>query len=1005
MLADFDDRGRLFIAASSGKNIGGKAMSEKPECKILMLEDQNGDGRFDKSTVYAEHVGIPMGLLCWQGNVYTASPPDVLRLRDVDDDGKADEREVLASGWHVRGTASLHGPFLGPEGKLYLTDGRHGFDIKTKDGRSFKGLASRIWRMNPDGTELESVAGGGFDNPVEIIFTPGGEIIGTMTYFTNPKNGQRDSLMHFLEGGVYSKWHPSVVEFKRTGDLLGPLTRFARVAPAGLHRHSGLGFGLEYRGNLFSAQFNPHRIQRHVLKRSGATFTSADSDFLVSSDPDFRPTDVLEAPDGSLIVIDTGGWYIDQCPLSRISRPEYKGGVYRVRKRGVHPIKDPLGEKLDYGDLSPMKLAALLNDTRPKVRQRATELLVSSGKQLVPELSGLIDGPKTNVETKCRALWVLHRQKSVAARKVIRGALKHPAPEVQIAAARSTGLAKDKMALGAVLTGLLSKDAAVCREMATALGFMGDSSATEMLADAAAVSTDPHHDHAIVYSLIQLNEPATLKQKLKAKHSRVRRAALIALDQLDESPLEQSDVERLLTSTDSELTRAALWVMTHHPDWADSVVSYLDDQVMTSPQWSEAQKTTVRVALTVFADNQKVQQAMTAWLGGASFRLTANQAARRVFLFSVMAQAENKKFPKEWESVLVKALANPQFDESSKLAAIRVIQSRGLSGVDTALHGLVNDAKTSPALRLAALGAVASRVRTVSKEVERFLRDQHAPTQLATRRSAAARVAGQLAWNDVQRLRIAKGWLTEADGLTWPLLLSAFKNSEAEAVGLELVKAMTTAPEGVLNEVLVTRILEEYSAGVKEGAKSLLSRLAKAKKGELKRLEALTPLLDGGDVGRGRAVFFGQKAVCGTCHTIGAKGGNLGPDLTSIGAIRTGRDILEAIVFPNSTQVPGHETFVVKAKETYVGIVAHETSQALTLRSAPGVEVRLERNQIQSINLSPVSLMPAGLDRNISKAELRDLLAFLRSQNGERWLQPASLGNKDLRVRDSGKRN
>ena len=216
---------------------------------------------------------------------------------------------------------------------------------------------------------------------------------------------------------------------------------------------------------------------------------------------------------------------------------------------------------------------------------------------------------------------------------------------------------------------------------------------------------------------------------------------------------------------------------------------------------------------------------------------------------------------------------------------------------------------------------------------------------------------------------------------------------------------MAGAPEGVLNEVLVTRILEEYSAGVKEGAKSLLSRLAKAKKGELKRLEALAPLLDGGDVGRGRAVFFGQKAVCGTCHTIGAKGGNLGPDLTSIGAIRSGRDILEAIVFPNATQVPGHEAFVVKAKETYVGIVSYETSRALTLRSAPGVEVRLERNLIQSINLSPVSLMPAGLDRNISKAEFRDLLAFLQSQNGERWLQPASLGNKDLRVRDSGIRN
>ncbi len=1005
MLADFDDRGRLFIAASSGKNIGGKAMSEKPECKILMLEDRNGDGRFDKSTVYAEHVGIPMGLLCWQGNVYTASPPDVLRLRDADDDGKADEREVLASGWHVRGTASLHGPFLGPEGKLYLTDGRHGFDIKTKDGRSFKGLASRIWRMNPDGTELESVAGGGFDNPVEIIFTPGGEIIGTMTYFTNPKNGQRDSLMHFLEGGVYSKWHSSVTEFKRTGDLLGPLTRFARVAPAGLHRHSGLSFGGEFQGNLFSAQFNPHRIQRHVLKRSGATFTSADSDFLVSSDPDFRPTDVLEAPDGSLIVIDTGGWYIDQCPLSRISRPEHKGGVYRVRKRGAQPIKDSLGKALKLDRFSPEELAALLSDNRPQLREKATERLVRLGKDSVSGLSALIADPKIAVEAKCRAVWVLHRQRSEPARKVIRGALKHPTPEVQIAAARSTGLAKDKTALGFVLTGLLSKDTAVSREMATALGFMGDAAATGFLTDAATASSDPHHDHAIIYSLILLNEPSVLKRKLKAKHSRAQRAALIALDQLDENPLAQSDVAPLLNATDPELSRAALWVMTHHPDWAASVVSYLNDQVMASSQWSDAQKETVREALTVFANNQKVQKAMTAWLGGSSSRPTENLEVRRPFLFSVMAQVEVKKFPKEWESVLTKALANPKFTESTKLAAIRVIQSRGLSGVDTALQGLANDAKESAALRLAALSAGASRVKTVSRESERFLHAQHAPTQPATRRSAAARVTGQLVWNDDQRVGIAKKWLGEADGLTWPLLLPAFANSSDEAVGLALVKAMAEAPEGVLNEAPVIKILEGYSTRVKENAKSLLARLAKAKKEELQRLEALAPLLKGGDVGRGRAVFFGQKAVCGACHTIGAKGGNLGPDLTSVGAIRSGRDILEAIVFPNATQVPGHEAFVVKAKETYVGIVAHETSRALTLRSAPGVEVRLERNLIQSINLSPVSLMPAGLDRNVSEAEFRDLLAFLQSQNGERWLQPASLGNKDLRVRESGIRN
>ncbi|HJO53135.1 MAG TPA: HEAT repeat domain-containing protein, partial [Verrucomicrobiota bacterium] len=436
--------------------------------------------------------------------------------------------------------------------------------------------------------------------------------------------------------------------------------------------------------------------------------------------------------------------------------------------------------------------------------------------------------------------------------------MKHPIPEVQIAAARSTGLAKDKTALGSVLTGLLSKDAAVSREMATALGFMEDEAATGFLADAATASSDPHHDHAIIYSLIQLNEPMVLKRKLKSKHLRVQRAALIALDQLDESPLAQSDVAPLLKATDSELSRAALWVMTHHPDWAASVVSYLNDQVMASSPWSETQKETVREALTAFSKSQKVQKAMTTWLGGSSSRSTEKLKARRPFLFRVMAQVELEEFPKEWESVLAKALASPKFTESTKLAAIGVIQLRGLRGVDTALQGIANDAKASPALRLAALSAVVSRIKSVPIGVESFLHAQHSPTQLATRRSAAARVTGQLVWTDAQREGIAKKWMSEADGLTWPLLLPAFANSSDEAVGLALVKAMALAPEGVLNEGSAAKILEGYSPRVQENAKPLLARLAKAKKDERQRLEALAPLLNGGDVGRGRAVFFGQ---------------------------------------------------------------------------------------------------------------------------------------------------
>ena len=206
-------------------------------------------------------------------------------------------REVVVTGWKMSANAaSLHGPIFGPDGWLYLTDGRHGFDIKTKDGRQYKGLGSRIWRVRPDGTGLEWLAGGGFDNPVEVVFTPAGETIGTMTYFKDPENGERDALLHFVEGGVYPKSYVGdgrVQAYRRT-DAGDDEVRSHRSS--GLDCDTAAAASVPIRGNLFSAQFNPHRVQRHVVHREGATFRTEDSDFLTSSDPDFHPPTCSKMP-------------------------------------------------------------------------------------------------------------------------------------------------------------------------------------------------------------------------------------------------------------------------------------------------------------------------------------------------------------------------------------------------------------------------------------------------------------------------------------------------------------------------------------------------------------------------------------------------------------------------------------------------------------------------------------------------------------------------------------
>src|SRR4029077_12399161 len=159
------------------------------------------------------------------------------------------------------------------------------------------------------------------------------------------------------------------------GEVLSAMIDLGWVAPAGLMRYRGEAFGAAYQDNLFSAQFNRHRVQRHVLERVGATFRGRTEDFLVSSDPDFHPTDVLEDADGSLLVIDTGGWFLRGCPTSQIAKPEIKGAIYRIRRKDALKPKDPWGLALPWDQLTPRQLVARLDDPRWVVRDRAVHTL------------------------------------------------------------------------------------------------------------------------------------------------------------------------------------------------------------------------------------------------------------------------------------------------------------------------------------------------------------------------------------------------------------------------------------------------------------------------------------------------------------------------------------------------------------------------------------------------------------------------------------------------------
>ena len=129
MFAGFDDRGRLFVAEGTGTNLPGTELAKLKLGRIVMLEDTDGDGRFDKSTVFADELVFPTGVL-WPtgGSVFAASHPSLWRLEDTD--GRRRRRPPARSspGFNFNGNGcDIHGPFPGPDGLLYWTDGRHGY--------------------------------------------------------------------------------------------------------------------------------------------------------------------------------------------------------------------------------------------------------------------------------------------------------------------------------------------------------------------------------------------------------------------------------------------------------------------------------------------------------------------------------------------------------------------------------------------------------------------------------------------------------------------------------------------------------------------------------------------------------------------------------------------------------------------------------------------------------------------------------------------------------------
>jgi putative membrane-bound dehydrogenase-like protein len=1033
-----DEEGRLYVTDSSGSNDKvEKQLAEKPH-RVMRLEAVDAQGRFTKSSVFAEHMMFPEGCLWFDGSLYVSAPPSIWKLTDTNDDGIADTRSEWHQGKTLTGCANdLHGPYLGLDGWIYWCKGAFARQTYERPGRKpIDTRASHIFRAPPDHSDLEPVLTAGMDNPVGVVFTLEGERFMCGTFLMHPQAGLRDGVVHAVYGGVFGKPNDVLDNQKKTGELMPIMTQLGAAAPCSVIRYESESFGADYQNNLFVCSFNMHKVTRHVLVPEGATFKTIDSDFLISDSTDFHPTDVIEDADGSLIVIDTGGWYKLCCPTSQLSKPDVLGAVYRVRRIGAPAVQDPRGLELSWGDLNPVQLANLLKDGRPAVRKRALQLLARIGAEAVPALAHALKSTPS-AQARAYTVWALTRIQGGAARAAVRMALEDPAEFVKHAAIQSAALWRDASAAPQLLTILRSPLPPLQRAAAEALGRIGaelqrnpagaTAEATQQpatrpetsdahpkrvrpddvaaggeggrsetvlippsdyvprtlapaLLEAATRPADRFLEHSIIFALIEIDQPSATGLALKSGNVHETKVALIALDQMDGGGLHAQRVTPLLSNESAELRATALWISGHHPEWGGELASYFSER-LSATAFSVDEAQDLKHQLGEFTSSKAIQ-------GIIGTKLTDSHASRAVrqVLLETIAGAAPKEPPTGWIQGVIAGLAddNPELLRAAVGAARTLEQSKSkMPELSAALLGLAHRESLAPELRLESLAA-GSEGGALDSELLALACSGLDSTKPVQVRGTAASVLAKSKLTKAQLLVLADS-LRTAGPLEAATLLQAFEHSSDEEVGSKLVSCLKNSKGlGGLRAEAVKKVLDHFPASVQQEGKELLASLEPDDAKDKARLEDLLAHLGKGDVRRGQAIFNSAKAACSSCHSMGYLGGHVGPDLTSIGQVRTERDLLESIVFPSASFVRSFEPYIIKTKsdEEYSGVLKKDAPDEVILATGPTTEARIARSDIVDIRPGTVSVMPAGLDQQLTRQELADLVAFLK---GTKW--------------------
>ena len=929
---NWDAQGRLWVASST--IYPHLKTGEEANDKIYILEDTDRDGKADKSTIFAEGLLMPTGILPGDGGVYVANSTEIIHLSDTDGDGKADKRSVVLSGFGTGDTHHLIHTFRrGPTSRLYFNQSIYIYShVETPTGvKRLEG--GGVWQLNPETLDLNIYAKG-LINPWGLQFNRWGQ-----SFLTD---GAGSEGINYAFPGATFVTSPGAERIVRG---LNP----GQAKHSGLEILSGRHLPDSLWGSLIAGDFRANRVNRFELKEQGSGYSSRQvEDLLWSDNITFRPVDMAMGPDGAIYVAD---WYNEiiqhgEKDFHDPRRDKEHGRIWRITAKDR-----PIIEYLDLSKATAYELLEALKLPEDWRRSHAKQLLKEKGvNEVLPELKkwiGELDKKHADYEHNLlEALWV-YQSLEVVNEQLLLNLVNAKNHNARAAGIRALQFWYDDVTNVPELLSRTSVDEhpQVRLESVIALRKVGTAEAARTALSVLEYPMDEFLDYALWQTIREL-EPS-LMERLKA------------------DPRFLDSTEKTVFALKSMKDSSAIGHLVELYRNNEVPERYQKDVLNSISKWGN--KGHIDILFDMAHHDYGAQEK------GVVAKLDALVEATR---------QRSMKPSRDLNRIRVFLKSD---DEEIMLNAIRLVGYWGMGAMRGELVQLIRgqelNIKKTAMDALAKLNepqAVGLLVELATKKENSFDLRVLATTQLVPLNTSKAASFGlQLLkeWpKDKDASEFFKAFLSSKEG-TKALAKTLMEKKVPEAIAMAMRPVFERQiPWGRHDHDDVVLMIKALEAS--GGTVSTENMPQKLNEQEMESL-VLDINRSNGDPYMGEKVF--RKVNCVSCHAIGGAGGLMGPDLSSLGTSSPVETIVKSILEPSESIKEGYELQRVTGTDGSVtlGYLVSDKASDIDIRDMSGEIVTIAKATIQQLEKVSGSLMPPGLTAGLEKKEFIDLVSFL----------------------------